>query len=90
MELLELRKQIDSIDRRIVELLEQRMDVAASIAAYKKAAGKPILDESREAEKLQDVAAHCRPGTDDLIVGVFQSILAASRKCQARHMESDR
>ncbi len=90
MELTELRKNIDTIDQQLIALFEQRMDVASSIAAYKKAAGKPILDASREEEKLQAVAARCRPETADLIAGLFKEIMAASRNYQARHMESDR
>lgn len=90
MELTELRKNIDTIDQQLIALFEQRMDVASSIAAYKKAAGKPILDTSREEEKLQAVAAQCRPETADLIAGLFKEIMAASRNYQARHMESDR
>ena len=90
MELTELRKKIDVIDRQLIDLLEQRMDVSSGIATYKKAVGMPILDASREEEKLQAVAARCRPETTDLIAGLFKEIMASSRAYQARHMESDR
>lgn len=90
MELTELRKSIDTIDRQLIDLLEQRMDVADSVAAYKKQTGMAILDASREEQKLQDVAAQCRPETADLIAGLFKDIMAASRAYQARHMESER
>lgn len=89
MELTELRKEIDIIDRELVALLEKRMDVASSVAAYKKAAGKPILDSGRELEKLQSVNAMCRPETADLITGLFSDLMAASRAYQARIMESE-
>lgn len=90
MELTTLRKQIDIIDHQLIDLLEQRMDVASSVAAYKKETGMAILDTSREEQKLQTVAAQCRPETADLIVGLFKEIMAASRNYQARHMESER
>lgn len=90
MELAALRKQIDIIDRQLIELLEQRMDVSSGVAAYKKASGMPILDASREEEKLQAVGAQCRPETADFIVALFKDIMAASRAYQAQHMESDR
>lgn len=90
MELNALRKQIDVIDQQLIALFEQRMDISTSIAAYKKAAGKPILDASREEEKLQAVAAQCRPETADLIAALFKEVMATSRAYQARHMESDR
>ena len=34
VDLQESRKQIDEIDRQIVELFEKRMDVAAKVADY--------------------------------------------------------
>lgn len=90
MELTELRKKIDDIDQQLIALFEQRMDVADSIAAYKKETGMAILDASREEQKLQSVGAQCRPETADLIVGLFKEIMAASRIYQSRHMESTR
>ena len=35
MDLSELRVELDSIDRKIVELYEKRMDVCSQVAAYK-------------------------------------------------------
>ena len=43
-DLLECRKQIDEIDKKMVELFEQRMQLAIEIADYKKSVGKPIFD----------------------------------------------
>lgn len=87
MELSELRTQIDSIDRQLISLLEQRMDVAAGVAKYKKGTGKPVLDPARELEKLQAVNDLCRPETAELITGLFAEIMAASRAYQTRLME---
>ena len=56
MELNELRERIDRVDRQLIQLLEQRMDVAADIAAWKQAAGAPVLDAAREEVKLAAVA----------------------------------
>jgi chorismate mutase len=89
MELTELRSQIDSIDGQLIALLEQRMDVAAGIVAYKMAHGKPVLDSSREAEKLRDVRAQCRPETARLIGHIFEDIMAASRDYQTTIMEHE-
>lgn len=89
MELTALRTKIDAIDRAIIDLLEQRMDISGSIAACKKEAGSPILDAAREEAKLQSAAAQCRPETADLIAGLFREIMTASRIYQARCMESE-
>lgn len=40
MDLMELREQIDSIDKQIVELYEQRMDISRQVAEYKLGTGK--------------------------------------------------
>ncbi len=56
MNLEELRLEIDKLDRVIVDLVEQRMRVAAGIAEYKKENGLPILDARREREKLAVIA----------------------------------
>ena len=57
MDLNDYRKQIDDIDRQLLALFGQRMEVAAAIAAYKKEHDLPVLDGKREREKLLDVAA---------------------------------
>ena len=52
MELKEYREQIDRIDAELVRLFQERMKVSAAIGQYKKENGLPVLDRSREREKL--------------------------------------
>lgn len=40
MDLSQLRQQIDTIDRQIVNLYEERMDVSRQVAEYKIETGK--------------------------------------------------
>lgn len=47
-DLKDSREQIAAIDKEMIALFEKRMNVAADIAAYKKAHGMSIKDESRE------------------------------------------
>ncbi|MDD7441112.1 MAG: chorismate mutase [Sutterellaceae bacterium] len=51
MELKDYRAQIDAVDDEIVRLFQERMDIAANIAAFKKENGLPILQTAREREK---------------------------------------
>ena len=88
MELTELRARIDEIDAALIELLEQRMDVAAGVADYKIAHGLPVLDASREKEKYAAIRAKCRPETADGIESIFAAALAASRAYQQARMEA--
>ena len=56
MDLLELRKEIDRIDKAMVSLFEERMRVCENVARYKMENNLPVLDSSREQQKLQSVA----------------------------------
>lgn len=47
-----LRQEIDGIDKEILELFQKRMKACAELADYKKKKEIPILDESRERQKL--------------------------------------
>ena len=85
MDLLELRERIDVIDKQIVELYEQRMDISRQVAEYKIATGKKVLDSQREAEKLAKVRALTHNefngcGVEEL----FEQIISMSRKLQYR------
>ena len=55
MDLGELRKRIDEIDKSIVSLYEDRMDVASKVADYKIETGKKVFDREREKEKIHNV-----------------------------------
>ncbi len=90
LELNALRERIDAIDDELIALLEKRMDVAARIAAYKEKNGLPVLDRSREAAKLADVASKCRPETAALLPPVFEAVMAASRAYQTALTEAAR
>ena len=56
MELQELRMKIDEIDSELVKLFQQRMDVAADVAVYKRQNHLPVLDMAREREKQAALA----------------------------------
>ncbi len=44
----ECRKRIDEIDNKLIELFEERMEIAISIANYKKENNLPIFNKERE------------------------------------------
>ena len=50
-----LREKIDRIDRELLGLFQERMDVVGEIGAHKRAEGLPILDRKREQEKLTEI-----------------------------------
>lgn len=44
LDLTQLRKEIDDIDRQIVKLFEKRMAVSEKVARFKIETGKPVFD----------------------------------------------
>ncbi|MCF0133184.1 MAG: prephenate dehydratase [Blautia sp.] len=77
------REKIDSIDRQILQLFEERMQVCEAVAEYKIETGKQVLDPERERSKIETLQnlAHGefnRLGTQEL----FRQIMAISRKRQ--------
>lgn len=83
MDLSQLRQQIDTIDRQIVNLYEERMDVSRQVAEYKIETGKKVFDKQREQEKSAGVKALTHNdfnshGVEEL----FEQIMSMSRKLQ--------
>ena len=60
MDLLEIRKELDILDREIVHLFEKRMGLVEDVARFKLDTGKAVLDSKREKEKLQVAEATWR------------------------------
>lgn len=81
-EIKALRARIDEIDREILRLLEERMEVALRIGEVKARLSVPILDPAREMEVLER-AGKFRP--------VFEAILEVSRDVQrVRILQQDK
>ena len=57
-DLLQARKTIGEIDRKIAELFEQRMDAVQYVAMYKKENHMEIFDKKREEELLDKNCAY--------------------------------
>lgn len=83
MDLLELRDKIDGIDKEIVRLYEERMDVSRQVAQYKIDNGKQVFDKEREDQKIQKVKSLTHNDFNSHgIEELFQQIMAMSRKLQ--------
>lgn len=83
-ELRDCRNAIEVVDRRIVALLAQRVELALRAASAKRAAGLPMVDRAREAEVFDRVIAegrihHLPP---DAVERVFKAIVEMSRRAQ--------
>ncbi|MCI5588192.1 MAG: chorismate mutase, partial [Lachnospiraceae bacterium] len=83
VDLKESRAKIDEIDKEIVRLFEERMDVATDVAAYKRSTGKKVLDPAREEEKINSLTALTDNEFNKMAVEeLFRQIMSISRKYQ--------
>ncbi len=82
-ELLQLRNEIDEIDKEIVALFEKRMAVSEDVAEYKRKIGKAVLDRQREIEKIEKVRALAHSDFNAQGVhALFNQIMTISRMRQ--------
>lgn len=83
LDLKEARKNIDAIDRQIVELFEKRMLEANAVAEYKRKTGKAVYDKEREDEKLEHLGQlSSNEFNKKAITELFSQIMSISRKYQ--------
>ena len=82
MDINELRKEIDAVDRGLVELFARRMEIAAKISDCKREQGLPVLDRAREAEKLDSVAALAGEELGGYARKVFTTLMDVSKDYQ--------
>ncbi|MBR3767332.1 MAG: prephenate dehydratase [Clostridia bacterium] len=78
----ELRGKIDDIDKDIVRLFKQRMDVAAGVADYKRANGMPVHDPARERQLLSKISQMAGSEFSDYSKVLYSTILSLSKSYQ--------
>ena len=89
MDLSQYREQIDQIDDELIALFARRMETAAQIAQWKRQAGKPVMDASRERAKLLDVMEKCPAEFKDYAVSLYSLLFELSRSYQHRILDSN-
>jgi prephenate dehydrogenase len=71
-----LRTEISQLDRRLLELLNRRLELVAAVRDHKDAAGERWIDPEREAELLQAlVEANSGPLSERAVRSVFSAVL---------------
>jgi chorismate mutase/prephenate dehydratase len=85
-ELRRLRKKIDALDRRLVELLNERATLAREAGRAKAAAGRrAVRDAEREREVLLRVSmANAGPLPQADLVAVYRRLFVATRALETR------
>ncbi len=77
-----LREKIDEIDRRLLELFEERMEVSGRIGACKLGEGLPVQDKKREKEKLDQVKSMVAAGKEASALILYDLLFELSRRYQ--------
>ena len=82
-ELENLRERIDTIDKELIALFEERMDVVADIAAYKIKNNLPVLNQNREDIVISKVKSIVKNKEyTDSAIDFIKDIMEISKKFQ--------
>lgn len=83
MKILEYRRQIDAIDRKILALLNRRAQLALKIGEEKKKLALPVENKEREeAVMINLFTENMGPLDDHDVYEIYQSIIYACRNLQ--------
>lgn len=87
MKIDDWRRKIDEIDRKLVELLNERSRCAVEIGRLKRAENLPLYQPEREREILENVErANPGPLPDTAIRRLFERILDEARSVERQAM----
>lgn len=81
--LKKLRKEIDDIDSKIVELIEQRMKVVCEVGDLKKDLDISVEDLNREKEIIQRLTSNSSKNlTEKQLIRIFSAVFKSSKQIQ--------
>ena len=79
------RQKIDEIDRSLVKLFLQRMEITGAVGEYKQRSGIPVLDARREKAVIAGKTALTEdPVRRAEIAALYETIMGISRRQQRR------
>jgi chorismate mutase len=83
-----LRREIDEIDRQILELLASRMRLVLSVGDYKRERELAVYDPERERRVLERLAREApSPLTAESVRRIFERLIDESRHVEQRHVK---
>jgi len=90
MSLADWRRRIDEIDRKLVELLNERSKCALELGKLKQQANLPLYQPDREKEVLENAEQNNKgPLTDAAIRRLFERIIDEARSAERLAMHPD-
>ena len=86
----EIRVSIDDVDRRIVDLLNERTRIVEEIGRVKKLSDLPIYEPKREEQVFANITGHNRgPLSPEAVRRIFERIIDEARSIQRVRMVQD-
>jgi chorismate mutase len=83
------RERISALDRELVALLNERLEVVRELHAHKRARGYPMVDPARETRLLDGlVASNPGPISGDELRALWAALLAMSTREAARLLDA--
>ena len=84
------RDRIDEIDRKLVELLNERTTIVEEIGRIKKEAQLAIYEPKRESQVFDNITSHnAGPLSADGVKRIFERIIDEMRVVQRTKMEKE-
>ena len=90
MDIAEWRKKIDELDRRLVELLNERAQAAQEIGRLKRNTNMPIYEPDREKKVFENVrTVNKGPLPEAELQHIFERIMDVMRNLQKEEMHCE-
>jgi chorismate mutase / prephenate dehydratase len=87
--LLEVRTAIDEVDRKILDLLKQRLALVLRVGEIKRVHSAPVYDPERERLVIERLLMNTEAPLDaELVQRVFLTIIQESRRCEQAHLDT--
>ncbi len=91
MDLSDWRDKIDSLDRQLLELLNERARCVLALAPLKRERNLPIYEPKREEEVFRNISAHNGgPLSPEAVRRIFERIIDEMRSIQRPVMEEQK
>ena len=92
MDIRSWREKIDELDRKLVDLLNERAKAAQAIGRLKRSTQVPIYEPDRERTIFQNIsAANDGPLRDQDLQVIYQALIAVMREIQSQEaLDEDR
>ena len=89
MDLVDWREKINQVDRRIISLLNERVNYVLELAPLKRQAGIPVHEPGREIQVLENIKIENQgPLSNEAICHIFETVMAEMKAVQVEQKEA--